>query len=1081
MAEGKRFRDSNNAPDEETEELNDSDDALPSTLMRKLRPDCYSDSTDRIAHQLDQDQFEYNLDTLTDRNQTHDFEIFCRKLCERVICPNLRPSTGPEGGGDSKADTETFAVANEVSQMYFVGRPNAGSERWAFAFSANRQWKRKIRDDVDGIAKTGRNYDRIICVTSRFARAKTRAELEDSLKAEHGIHVEVHDRTWIVKEVIENNRRDLAFNYLAIGTQRSDSKQLGPNDYSMGQELEQIEEALSEPERFRGIEFQMVAEALLGAKLCRNLEHPRTDVDGRFARAKRLAKRYGTHRQRLQVDYEIILTGFWWYDDFELLNSSYERFEDLLLPDDHVKNVEYLSGIGQLLVVSVIYGHLTLQESGLIERSNRLRQRLEKITRDQSQPNSALEARTLRVHWKLNMARVLNQRENLPEVWSDFRKILESANPLAEYDVERVVKLITIAGLVAGNDPEYNALIEDVAAFVSKRRGEAEGARLLVKRAHQLDLDQRFEMIRLLGKAVRRLGKKEYDNELVDALKLLALAYRSAGLLWAARATCLMALARTVSQEVEELEVQTELIPILKLWIWVSLELGHLPDVLNAAQLLEPLATSAALTEEEEENLRDEWHQFDLVLACRILNSSDEDVGSLEAAPNVLERAHFYFSRMALLYSLGHEDRLREEGLVPSDKDPDTVAEMFSKLASMPASTQFRGPLISNPETGQTFETGILGLKVKVHCPGAEACLLAGEAVAGAVEAFFATAYDLNVSPHTESFGIDVTEGDEAQRPHFQVNSDRMRAGLVWPRGRSPAEYGIQEVVIASLMEVVGSILSTACFVPGSINIVEQIVENELVVDRVALLTMTPNSYYRLCGRSLSRITNQMNADDEVFPKREKAMLPVGEEGSSTPDDDDDHLSHKDMQVRSVINVHLWDRAKWTGAAFFLQEIGGGVIPVLSLAFLDRDAAVQIFEQWVERFGQKDSNNDVYVAIIRRISTENPAHYKVLVTSGLSNSTKGRTGGRVSYMGRFTTMTPNTTTNLDRFLQAYFRVGYFLLVPSLLEDNRADPIMELAILKKSLSIRNLQEIGPNDVESMVLEESLEAPSHEPSV
>ena len=44
--------------------------------------------------------------------------------------------------------------------------------------------RRKVKDDVEGIVGTGRPYDRIICVTSRFARAKTRAELEDALNGE---------------------------------------------------------------------------------------------------------------------------------------------------------------------------------------------------------------------------------------------------------------------------------------------------------------------------------------------------------------------------------------------------------------------------------------------------------------------------------------------------------------------------------------------------------------------------------------------------------------------------------------------------------------------------------------------------------------------------------------------------------------------------------------------------------------------------------------------------------------------------------------------------------------------------------
>ena len=66
---------------------------------------------------------------------------------------------------------------------------------------------------------------------------------------------------------------------------------------------------------------------------------------------------------------------------------------------------------------------------------------------------------------------------------------------------------------------------------------------LLLERARQLDFDRNFEMIRLLGRAVRQLTKREHSDSLAEATQLLALAYRSAGLLWAARAICLFAVA----------------------------------------------------------------------------------------------------------------------------------------------------------------------------------------------------------------------------------------------------------------------------------------------------------------------------------------------------------------------------------------------------------------------------------------------------------------------------------------------------------------------------------------------------------
>ena len=98
-----------------------ADKLSPSAFMRQLRPELYSDTIDRTTYQLDAPTLGYHLETITARNQTHDLEIFCRKLCERTICPNLKPATGPEGGGDSKADTETIPIADEITGLTYVG------------------------------------------------------------------------------------------------------------------------------------------------------------------------------------------------------------------------------------------------------------------------------------------------------------------------------------------------------------------------------------------------------------------------------------------------------------------------------------------------------------------------------------------------------------------------------------------------------------------------------------------------------------------------------------------------------------------------------------------------------------------------------------------------------------------------------------------------------------------------------------------------------------------------------------------------------------------------------------------------
>jgi hypothetical protein len=605
----------------------------PSRFMRQLRPEYYSDTEDHVLYVLDPATLDHHLETITSRNQTHDFELFARKLCERATCPNLRPQTGPEGGGDSKADSETYPVADEISRIY-IGEANSGRERWAFAFSAKKRWADKARQDVKGIVATERTYDRIICVTSRFARAKDRANLEDELSSEYGIPVTIHDRTWIIKEVIENDRKDLAFNYLGVGETKSDPLRLGPKDYSRAQQLTSIEKSLDDPEAFRGAELQRVSDALVAAKLSRSLERPRTETDGRFTRAIRLAKADGTFRQQLEAQYESIWFAYWWFDDVQLLNSSYSAFEEQALQSDHAANLEFVCNLFQLLVNSVIHRHLTREDARLDDRAAAIRAALEGAAANKTRPNNSLEAETSLLIIRQNFVLLDGKHAEVADIWSGYSDILNRAAGLGEFNAKRLVSMIEVLGTVAGNDPDYNALVEQLADFVSQRSSEAEGALVLLKRAKQLDISERIDVIRLLGKAVIGLSKKEYTEQLVEALHLLMIAYRGAGLLWAARATCAMAAASIIIEGEEDSTIPVTFVPTMKVWCWIALGLRYIPDFLFGIQMLNGALATLPLTEESKEIVQNDIRELDYAFGSICLNLTG-GIGTVRGAGGI--------------------------------------------------------------------------------------------------------------------------------------------------------------------------------------------------------------------------------------------------------------------------------------------------------------------------------------------------------------------------------------------------------------------------------------------------------------
>ena len=143
--------------------------------------------------------------------------------------PISGPQTGPEGGG-SKADSETYAVADEIAHL------SAGERRArtvGVRLQSQRRGRKRSAATSPGIVGTGRSYDWIIYVTSRFARAKDQARLEDEgFRRSTAFLSPFMTGPGSPEEIIENDRKDLAFNYLGVSEAKNDPLRLGPTDYS---------------------------------------------------------------------------------------------------------------------------------------------------------------------------------------------------------------------------------------------------------------------------------------------------------------------------------------------------------------------------------------------------------------------------------------------------------------------------------------------------------------------------------------------------------------------------------------------------------------------------------------------------------------------------------------------------------------------------------------------------------------------------------------------------------------------------------------------------------------------------------
>jgi hypothetical protein len=113
--------------------------------------------------------------------------------------------------------------------------------------------------------------------------------------------------------------------------------------------------------------------------------------------------------------------------------------------------------------------------------------------------------------------------------------------------------------------------------------------------------------------------------------------------------------------------------------------------------------------------------------------------------------------------------------------------------------------------------------------------------------------------------------------------------------------------------------------------------------------------------------------------------------------------------------------------------------------------------------GVRDPLNRLRISIIRKISSKEPFNYRVCITENPQpNETK-----LVIMVTRINTMTPSNDINLNRFLAAYKKNGYFGFNYSIQIGNQLTPpinLDKLTIIKNELIVKDAWEVGLNDLE-----------------
>ena len=159
------------------------------------------------------------------------------------------------------------------------------------------------------------------------------------------------------------------------------------------------------------------------------------------------------------------------------------------------------------------------------------------------------------------------------------------------------------------------------------------------------------------------------------------------------------------------------------------------------------------------------------------------------------------------------------------------------------------------------------------------------------------------------------------------------------------------------------------------------------------------------------------------------------------------------------------------------QLTGGAAAADRWGAALSRDAARAIFRGWHERYGERDLNEELRIAIIEGdVPDEQPGYSVHVNVDGDVFVERLRAAGfdysddLLITIGRVHRMNPRPgSTFLPAFKEAVPLKKTYWLVPGVIDENEQVEMMtDLRIFKSRVIFRHVSDLGDNDLDSVVL-------------
>lgn len=976
-------------------------------FYRDRRKEQFSDSEIVYEVPLTEELFDIQMDLLSTKKMQSQFENFIVAVAGRLITPNIKPQTGPDGGGDGKVDAETFAVSPDISDRWYVGTGGArGEEYWALAISCKSKWKDKVESDVAKIVETKRGYTQVLFFTNQYIKADKRLEVERRLSDQHGIKVFIFDRLWCRHAVFLHGCLDLALSELCFSDKyKNKHVTIGPNDKRRQERLSAIEKDILRP--INGLDTDYVDELAEAFILSRNLERPRTETEGRYYRAVEQCKIHGTEPQLFNLIYDHGWTSLFWFEDITTAYQDYLKLKEYVDRDCSVARLEKLTNLKTVLQSAVTMGIVSIPK--IWDENEYIRKLEMKLSGDSKRKASHLFLRLYVAEQDL-IYRV-RQKETLASDLVKLKPMLLEAASCLDISFESQYEVMRILSENFEDSPEFDKMLDELSERLSESRQSACAARIRLDRAQSyLDKDRPKEAVRHLSFCVYAFEREECLNELIQSSGLMGLALWDMGLPYSAEAFLIKSACFLVKDYYKNGTLSHLLLSVLVKLCEIELMLGRLVMYLNWHRLLMCVANNANFYSEQ--NFKESVKMQDASWACR-LAAADLSQPIFAKLSDILERAGLFVSSQFLKYTLGYP-----EDIDAQNREAAKTCNWRSLMLEQPVFEQFLCELNISQYGVAKLETTVNNFTFKVEYPNH--CILQGvaEVLLASVEAMMATDDKLDFVPYHSDIHIQVVQTDGVsemlpleQRDQYElkINSLTLSDEEFW----------------ACVVQFIACFLARNAVVKEGVEtLIGRKQDQERMLDRVSVLQHTRMARGIIFGDRFKHCI------EEWVEPSDKSYSFKGEIFTVPHKIYFNQKQHTLDAFRVNQNMDVWEGAGWK-ACMFLGDREGALPPVFGLAFEDATKAAKIMDEW--RCLSAEGKPNVKIFIVRGIDANHPTWYRVCVAPDLSLN-KEHSDRMMLAVCRKHTMTPETTKNLDCFESQFRKFGYCRLVSCCCKD-----------------------------------------------